>query len=157
MLNILKSSDNNSSALEQKYIKNDIDTLTQYFKKSKSLESKKEARKKLLLYKLKELALKTKNEDIKRVQEILESQSEYQIYEVAKKILIYLNKIRVFKSVDSLIDVRIYKALLYELLDIDIGASTEYKEIIKLKNSKELFKLYHEFIERSMIINNSKK
>ena len=153
MLNILKNDTSNTRALEQKYIQNDIDTLMDYFKKCKNLDSKKEARKKLLLYKLKELSLSTKNKDIKKVQKFLD---ENESYEVAKKILIYLNNLRIFNSVESLIDVKIYKALLYEMLDIDIGATNEYKEVIKLNDSKEIFKLYHEFIERTINMNSIK-
>jgi hypothetical protein len=153
MLNILKNDNNHTKTLEQKYIQNDIDTLMDYFKKCKNLDSKKEARKKLLLYKLKELSLNSKNKEIHKVQQILESNESY---EAIKKILIYLNNLRVFSSIDSLIDIKIYKALLYEMLDIDIGATNEYKEIIKLKNSKEIFELYHQFIERTINMNSIK-
>lgn len=153
MLNLLKNDSNSSNTLEQKYIENDINTLMDYFKKCQNLESKREARKKLLLYKLKELALNSNSKEIKRVQKILEESEDYK---TAKKILIYLNNLRVFNSIDSLIDVRICKALLYEMLDIDIGATNEYKEIIKLKNSKEIFQLYHEFIERTISMNSVK-
>ena len=153
MLNLLKTDSNNSNTLEQKYIKNDIDTLMDYFKKCQNLDSKREARKKLLLYKLKELALNTKSSEIKRVQKILENNEDYK---TAKKILIYLNNLRVFNSIETLIDVRIFKAFLYEMLDIDIGATNEYKELIKLKNSKEIFELYHQFIERTINMNSIK-
>jgi len=153
MLNLLKTDSNNSNTLEQKYIKNDIDTLMDYFKKCQNLDSKREARKKLLLYKLKELALNTKSSEIKRVQKILENNENYK---TAKKILIYLNNLRVFNSIETLIDVRIFKAFLYEMLDIDIGATNEYKELIKLKNSKEIFELYHQFIERTINMNSIK-
>jgi hypothetical protein len=153
MLNLLKNENVNNNTLEKRYIQNDIDTLIECFKKCKNYESKKEARKKLLLYKLKELSLKTKNSDILKVQKIVDKNCDE---ETLKKILIYLNRLRVFNSIDSLIDVKIYKALLYELLDIDIGATTEYKEAIKLKDSKEIFEQYHDFIERTINMNSSK-
>ena len=144
MLNILKN-----GKKEEKYIKNDINTLMNYFIKSKSLESKKEARKKLLLYKLKELALKSKSSDIKKVQYILDRKKDET---TLKESLIYLNDLRDIKN-SNLIDIKIYKAYLYEILNIEIGATQEYKELIELKKSKEIFNLYHDFIVRTIIMN----
>jgi len=151
MFELSKKSSINKVAYE--HIKSDIDTLEEYYKNAKTLKLKRQIRDKLLFFKLKEIALTTTNKDIKKVHSLIIEDD----LNIIKKALIYLNSVNIFNSIDSLIDMYIYRAYLYEILDIQIGASNEYKEALKLKNSKEIFNTYKAFIERSRDLNNFKK
>ena len=147
MFALQKQNSDNKAAYE--HIKNDIDTLKDYYKNASTLESKRLIRDKLLFYKLKEISIKTRNADIKKVQPLLVEEES----SIAKKVLIYLNSVNIYNSKESLVDMYIYRAILYEILDINIGASNEYKELLKLNPSKEIFNIYKIFIERSRELN----
>jgi tetratricopeptide (TPR) repeat protein len=131
------------------HIKNDIDTLKDYYKNASTLESKKVIRDKLLFYKLKEISINSTNEDISKVQPLLVEEE----CSIVKKVLIYLNSINTYSSKEALVDMYIYRAILYEILNINIGASNEYKKLLKLNPSKYVFSAYKAFTERSRELN----
>lgn len=116
-------------------------------KEKKSLESKQEIRKNILYLRLKLKALNSANRYIKRAMDILRDRVEESAYEA----LSYLNRTPEDLERDEQIEIKTFKALIYELIEDFEAATKEYKELLKIDKSSATIIEYKGFVERSRV------
>jgi len=127
------------------------DILEQEIQKQKiNLKEKKEFHHKLELYKriiylkLKLQSLNSANRYIKRAMDIMQDEVEESAYEA----LDYLNRVPSNLDRENQVEVKLFKALIYELLEDFEAAANEYKESLKIDKSTKTLIEYKEYVER---------
>jgi len=127
------------------------DILKQEIEKQKiNLQDKKEFHHKLEVYKrilylkLKLLALDSTNRYIKRAMDIMDDEVEESAYEA----LDYLNRVPQNIEREEKVEVKLFKSLVYELLEDFEAAANEHKETLKIDKSTKALIEYKEYVER---------
>ena len=114
-------------------------------RQKKSPEAKRRVMDIILFLHLKKKALTAKNKYIKQAYSIIEEEVEDSIYES----LSYLNRVPKDLDSDTMKEIHIYKANLYELIEDFEEASNEFKEAIKYDKTPQTLIAYKEYIGRT--------
>jgi len=143
MLSFFNKNDKDNKAIL--YLNEEINKLNHYFKESKSLNSKHQIRDKALFVKLKQRAILSQYDFIYQTQKILFSEELEDVYLAIE----YLEAIdnSNFTNSENL-ELLLYKAYIYELLDNNIKARKSYKSAIRLDKTSNALKEYKEFQDR---------
>ncbi len=127
------------------------DILMQEIEKQKiNLKEKKELHHKLELYrrilylKLRLLSLNSVNRYIKRAMDIMQDEVEESAYEA----LNYLSRVPNNLEREEQVEVKLFMALIYELLEDFEAAAAEYKGALKIDKSTKALLAYKEYVER---------
>ncbi|HGZ70831.1 MAG TPA: hypothetical protein ENK74_05485 [Nitratifractor sp.] len=131
-----------SSILEQEIQKQEIN-----LKEKTNLYAKNEIRKKILYLKLKLKALNSPSRYLKRAEDILRDEVDESAYEA----LSYLNRTPVNLEDSEKVEIKIFMAIIYEILEDFEAASKEFKEVLKIDTSGVSLKDYKAYVERSRI------
>ena len=125
-------------------LKQEIEKQKINLKEKKELHHKLELYKRILYLKLKLQALDSGNRYIKRAMDIMQDEVEESAYEA----LDYLNRVPSNLERENQVEVKLFKALIYELLEDFEAAASEYKESLKIDKSTKTLIEYKEYVER---------
>ena len=113
-------------------------------KEKRELYYKVEIYKRILYMKLKIQALESGNRYIKRAMDIMRDEVEESAYEA----LNYLNRVPDKIDREERVEVKLFMALIYEIVEDFEAAANEYKETLKIDTSPKALVEYKEYVER---------
>lgn len=125
-------------------LKQEIEKQKVNLKEKKELHHKLELYKKILYLKLRLQSLDSGNRYIKRAMDIMQDEVEESAYEA----LDYLNRVPSNLEREEQVEVKLFKALIYEILEDFEAAAMEYKESLKIDKSTKALVEYKEYVER---------
>jgi tetratricopeptide (TPR) repeat protein len=131
-----------SMILEQEIKKQELN-----LKEKTNLYAKNEIRKKILYLKLKLKALNSSSRYLKRAEDILRDEVEESAYEA----LSYLNRAPQNLEDSQKVEIKLFTALVYELLEDFEAAGREYKEALQIDKSGLSLREYKEYVQRSRL------
>ncbi len=128
------------------YINKDLEEIKKSYHNSKNSNSKGLIREKWIYLELKKIAFESNSRYLMEAYNILKSEELHKAQDALDYINSIENNIFIPKTKKKL---KVFKALLNELLIKYIDASKEYKQALKVGFDKDTFELYQEFIKRT--------
>ena len=125
-------------------LKQEIQMQKVNLKEKKEIYHKLELYKRILYLKLKLQSLDSGNRYIKRAMDIMQDEVEESAYEA----LNYLSRVPSNLEREEQVEVKLFMALIYEILEDFEAAATEYKESLKIDKSTKALVEYKEYVER---------